>query len=212
MATTLWTAPNSSAFIFVPISPSFPPITPVGTTFPAALGLNNSSTPPESTTFPVLTISDIRLYPSCTTPITDCGAGIAEPGVYALSPTGVGDDGPTCTGIWMITPNTGNPATATYYQFIPPGGEGTLQLATGETCSVNFTATTLKVPANDALPDPVTNPGVQTFHATGGTVDPDGPGGLPPFGRRGDATLSTGAHRPERGPGHLQHHPRARTR
>lgn len=96
-------APNAWGFILVQASPSFPD-TVVGQTFPASLGIANFSTPPESIQFPVLNIGDIDLYPSCTTPTTDCAGGTAEAGVYALSATGVGQSippgNPTCEGTW----------------------------------------------------------------------------------------------------------------
>ena len=74
----VYLAPNASAFIFVTPAPSFPDTVTVGQTFPAALGINNSSTPPESTTNPSLTISAIDLYPACTTTSVDCTGGTAQ--------------------------------------------------------------------------------------------------------------------------------------
>ena len=40
-------------------------------------------------------------------------------------------------------------ATASRYRFVPPGGEGTLQLPTGTTCVVSYSATALRVPTTD---------------------------------------------------------------
>ena len=147
----------------------------MGQTYGASLGIGNFSTPPQSTTNPILTISAIDLYPACTSGAVDCSGGTAEAGVFALSATGTGSSTPagnaSCEGTWTIVPDTGNPLTASRYRFVPPGGEGTLLLATGEVCVVSFTATTLRVPTIDVDPAP----GVQTFPtasstATGPTV------------------------------------------
>ncbi len=178
--------PAANAFLFLNVAPSFPD-TVVGQQFQASLGIQNTSTPPESTTFPVLTVSNIDLYPSCSTTNTDCSGGVAESGVYALSGTGTGSGNPTCTGTWTIVPDTGNPATATRYRFIPPGGEGTLQLATGELCTVQFTGTTRRVPTNDISGG---TPGVQTGHVTGANVTAPGLPGSPRFGLFDVSTVS----------------------
>ncbi len=157
-------APGAKAFIFVVPAPSFPDTVTVGQTFPASLGIGNFSTPPESDANPVFTVSQIDLQPACSdgsAPL--CNSGVAEAGVVALSATGTGSSTPpgntTCEGTWTIVPDTGNPNTATRFRFEPPGGEGTLLLATGETCAVSFTALTLRVPSIDGSPDPE----VQTF-------------------------------------------------
>ena len=147
VAFSVFFAPDAKAFFFVNPSPSFPVQTVVGQTSPAALGISNNSTPPESTSNPILTISDIDLYPACTSGAQDCLGGTPEAGVFALSATGTGSSTPpgnaTCEGTWTIVPDTGDPNTATRYRFVPPNGEGTLLLATGETCSVSFTYLTL---------------------------------------------------------------------
>ncbi|MCA1683894.1 MAG: DUF11 domain-containing protein, partial [Actinobacteria bacterium] len=154
MAISVWMAPPSQAFIFVVPAPSFPESVVVGQTFPAALGITNASTPPESTLFPVLNVTDIDLVPACSNPNIDCVGGL-DPGVFTLSATGTGNDGPSCDGVWTITE-----ISPGRFRFTPPGGNGTLQLATGETCVVTYTATANRIPAidvNPALPDTQTN-------------------------------------------------------
>ncbi|MEA2828230.1 MAG: hypothetical protein QOG43_2669 [Actinomycetota bacterium] len=175
IACSVLLAPNANAFLFVVPAPSFPDAVTVGQTFPASIGVTNASTPPESTATPVLTLSQIDLYPACSNQIQDCTGGTAEAGVFALSGTGTGSSTPagnaTCEGTWTIVPDTGNVNTASRYRFIPPGGEGTLQLATGQTCAVSFTATTLRVPTIDANTGLA---GVQTNQVVSATFNPGG--------------------------------------
>ena len=167
----VWLAPPSGALIFVVPAPGWVPTSTVGQTYGASLGIGNFSTPPQSTSNPVLTISAIDLYPACTSGAVDCSGGTAEAGVFAVSATGTGSSTPagnaSCeVGTWTIVPDTGNPLTATRYRFVPPGGEGTLLLPTGEVCVVSFTATTLRVPTFDVDPAP----GVQTFPVASSTA------------------------------------------
>src|SRR5947209_9131286 len=176
----VYLARNANAFIFVTPAPSFPDTVTVGQTFPAALGINNSSTPPESTTNPSLTISAIDLYPACTTTSVDCTGGSAESGVFARRGTGsgssIGAGTVGCDGTWTIVPNTGDPNPASRYRFVPPLGEGTLQLPTGTTCVVTYTATTRRVPTTDVnagAPNVQTNQ-VASSTATGPTIPPPG--------------------------------------
>jgi Bacterial Ig-like domain (group 3) len=154
---SLVVAGPASAFIFVVPAPSYPDTVTVGQTFPAAIGITNASTPPEATILPVLRVSQVNHIPACpsATPVANCNIASPEAGVFALSPTGVGTDGPTCTGTWTITE-----ISPGVFRFTPPGGEASLLLATGETCVVSFTATTLRVPTTDVNP---AAPGVQTL-------------------------------------------------
>ena len=151
--------PASAALIFNPPSVSVPTTTVVGQTFPASVTLANSSTAPDAGT--PLSIRSIDLYPACPNSggPTSCPGG-TEAGVYAVSATGTGSGPASCTGTWSIVPDTGDPATATTYRLVPPGGEGTLTLTGGETCVVTFTATTRRVPTVDVRSDIA---GVQTF-------------------------------------------------
>src|SRR5204863_346322 len=81
-----------------------------------------------------------------------------------------------CDGTWTIVPDTGDPNTASRYRFVPPLGEGTLQLPTGTTCVVTYTATTRRVPTTDVnagAPNVQTNQ-VASSTATGPTIPPPG--------------------------------------
>ncbi|MEW6153393.1 MAG: hypothetical protein AB1673_05295 [Actinomycetota bacterium] len=183
-------ASSASGVLLIQANADFPDSV-VGQTFPAGYAVSNFSTPPQSVDFPNIHISQIDLYPACTQPTTDCIGGTPEAGVYALSATGVGQSIPagnaTCEGTWTITPNTGNTATATSYRLTPPGGEGTLVLSTGNTCTINFTATALRVPTTDVQ----AAPGVQTYHSTGVTPSSQPPQDPFTFSRTGQADFST---------------------
>ena len=160
--------------IIVNPAPTFPSTVTVGQTFPAGLFIPNNSAPPESTDYPILTLTDIDLVPACANSAVNCVGGV-ETGVFQLSPTGVGSGAASCTGTWTITEIT--PGT---WRFTPPGGNGTLMLATGESCTVNFTATTLRVPTIDVSP---VTPNVQTNQIASATATAPGnpAGGIPPL-------------------------------
>jgi hypothetical protein len=195
----VYLAGPSKAFFFANVSASFPD-TVVGQTFPASLGIQNGSTPPDSTNFPTLRMNAIDLYPACPSTAVDCSPGPPEAGVYDLAPgpaingSGTGASIPagnaTCEGTWSLVPDNPNPALAVRWRFVPPAGEGTLILATSEVCAVSFTATTLRVPTFDVQAG---MPGVQTNHATGVTPIPRTPQGVDstPQGRQGLATFNT---------------------
>ena len=184
LALALIAAPPSPAFVVGNTSPEMPDTVVGQQDAPGQLLIQNSSTAGE-----VLQFTQIDVIPSCNVPNRDCLGGTAESGVYAYSATGTGQGipGPIagCEGTWTIVPNTGDPTTATTYRFVPPGGEGSLTMAPGESCVVTFTFDTLRVPTNDALPDP----GVQTFH-TSGVTPIQQPGGIVQS-RQGFATAST---------------------
>ena len=174
LGASVYLAPPSFAAVHLEVVTSFPD-TFAGQTFPAGIGISNLSTFPESTIFPTVNVSDIDLYPSCSVPTIGCTGGTAEPGVYALGPTGVGQSlfggNATCEGTWTVVPDSGDPGNATRYRFIPPGG-GTLSLVNGETCVINFTGTTLRVPTIDT-----SSARAQIWHSTGVTpVSADPPG------------------------------------
>jgi len=202
LATAALLAPNANAFPFANVAATFFD-TVVGQTTTVSLGIQNSSTDPEATQFPTMKMAAIDLYPSCTVNAVDCGGGTAEPGVYDLAPgpatsgTGTGQSingppggNPTCeSGNWTLVPDNPDPALATRWRFIPPGGEATLILAVNEVCAVTFDVITRRVPTND------TNaaPGVQTRHATGVTPILRTPAGVDqaPQGRQGLTTENT---------------------
>jgi hypothetical protein len=158
-------AEPAGAFISVSPGPSFPTVVTVGDAFPGALAIGNFSTPPESIQFPVLTMSAINLVPSCDTTAQDCTGGV-ETGVFSLSATGIGSGPPSCNGTWTITQ-----IDPGLFRFVPPGGEGTLQLGASEFCVVDFVATPLRAPTVDTNP---TQPGVQTNQVA--SVTPQAPG------------------------------------
>lgn len=173
------TSTASAEILFGP-RPSFRD-TVVGQTTVAWLDISNLSSPPESIEFPIVRATNIDLIPSCTAPDVACSP---ESGVYALSSTGTGSStpagNPTCEGTWTIVADTGDPTTATRYRFVPPGGEGTLALAAGETCRVTFTTTTLRAPTTDVFPE---SGGVETYQlgvTTPVGVRPDGSTALLP--------------------------------
>ena len=161
VGSALFLGPPATAFILVSSAPSMPN-SMVGQTFPMAYGLGNFSSPPESADNPVLTISAIDLYPACSNGNVDCTGGTAEGGVFALSATGNGSSSPPgdadCEGTWTIVPDTGNANTAVRFRFVPPGGEGTLTIDTGEMCTVSLTAVTRRAPVIDVNPGA---PGIQ---------------------------------------------------
>ncbi len=129
----------------------------MGQTFPATLAITNASTDPVNDPSP-LQITLINHVPACPTqtPAANCSNAVPEVGVFGISATGVGAGAvPSCQGTWTIFE-----VSPGVFRFEPQGGEGTLFLATGETCLVNFTATTLRVPTTDI--DNVT-PNTQTL-------------------------------------------------
>ncbi len=153
LALTLLGVGPVSAFFTVGGSVVFPDTVTVGQTFGASLTISNDSTPPESTNHPVLTISQILVVPACSFPFTDCAGGV-DPDAFALGTTGIGTGPPSCGGLWTITE-----AVPGGYRFTPPGGDGSLQLATGDTCTVTFRASSTRMPQTDWSPFSV---GVQT--------------------------------------------------
>ncbi|MEA2715953.1 MAG: hypothetical protein QOI99_270, partial [Actinomycetota bacterium] len=130
------------------VTPTFPPVVTVGQTgLPATLQIVNNSTPPDDVD-PILITSvspgvpAISLVPSCGTPFStgpgDCPLASADPGVFALSATGVGEAGTACAGIiftiTVVDPATGKVAftPATAFSLQPPGSPG-------DTCRIDFT-------------------------------------------------------------------------
>jgi hypothetical protein len=158
--------PTAAAVSYVAPVPSFPLSVAAGETAPASLGIGNFSTLPESADFPSLSVNAIGLSPSCGDIAWPCAAPDLD--VVQLPPTGLGTNGPaSCLGTWTIT----GPDAAGAWTFTPPGGEGSLLLANGEVCVVDFTFTALKAPAIDADPSA---PGDQTNQVA--TATPSAPG------------------------------------
>jgi hypothetical protein len=145
MALGVWPASPASAAVGASVVPEFPTTVAVGQTFPAAINISNSSTPPES-----VTISDISLLSSCFAGGPGCAGGI-DPGVFQLSPTGTGAAGTQCAG----TTFTITEVTPGVWRFV---AAAPVVLAAGGTCRITFTAKTLKAPSSDADPG---IPGIQ---------------------------------------------------
>ena len=142
---SLMSAGPASAFVFAVPGVAFPETVTVGDTFPAGVALSNFSTPPQSTTDPILYWSDIDLYPACTNTTVDCPGGI-DAGVYQTpTGTGTGAGDASCTGTWTISePTPGR------FRLTPPGGNGTVGTATGQTCNVFFSMIVRRLPAVDS--------------------------------------------------------------
>ncbi|MDQ6927869.1 MAG: VCBS repeat-containing protein [Actinomycetota bacterium] len=144
----VWLASPASAAVGVSPAPDFPTTVTVGQTFPAAINLSNTSTPPESTQ-PV-TITEITLVSACIAGGPGCTGGV-DPGVFQLSATATGAAGTQCAGTtFNITE-----VTSGVFRFSPVTA---VVLTAGGTCRINFTAKALKPPSSDADP---ASPGIQ---------------------------------------------------
>lgn len=133
--------------------PTFPyPSVVLNQEFPASITLFNNSTGQEAQAGVTIAGSNLDLFPSCPASVfssNDCPT--AEAGVFSASATGSSGDGVCPAGTWTIT----QPAPARL-RFTPPGPIG---LQPFEHCTVNFTATAVKLPQFDAA---LAVPGVQT--------------------------------------------------
>ncbi|MDQ4134517.1 MAG: hypothetical protein M3179_15245, partial [Actinomycetota bacterium] len=146
MATVVGANPAHASLFVVP-APEFPAATSVDRAVTAHLGIANHSTPPQSSTYPVLTVSAIDLVPACGDAVPDCTGAVMHD-VMSLSATGTARSGPaSCVGTWTITRTSPG-----IFRLRPPGGEGTLTLPTGAVCVVDYTVTAHRVPAADRLP------------------------------------------------------------
>jgi hypothetical protein len=110
----------------------------------------------------------LQLVPTCAV-LTASACTTAEPGVYQLSPTGVGSvatGGATCVGIiFDIIPIAGDPFGTV--RFTPRGGAHVI-LPGGATCLIAFTFTVIKSPVHDQAPS-ASSPGIQTGSAADST-------------------------------------------
>jgi hypothetical protein len=135
------TGQSARAGIGLAIVPSLPATTPVGQTIPGRLSIVNNSTPPEASTPGV--VSNLVLVPACSNTSIGCSGGV-DAGVFDLLPTSTGATG--CPG---VTSFAISPSAPGVFSFTP---NAPLVLAQGQTCSVDFTARTLRVPSVDAVP------------------------------------------------------------
>ena len=122
---------------------------------PATFTVFNTSTSPDDTG--TMTVTDMTLVPSCSTfdPGCDAPGSVADPGVFALSPTGTGAAGTACAGrtfnITVINLATGqvrfSPADALPVVLGPP-----LLASDTDNCRIEFTYDVVKAPNHDTLP------------------------------------------------------------
>jgi hypothetical protein len=133
--------------------PTFPyPSVTLGQQFDASITLFNNSTGQEAGAGVTITGTNLDLFPSCPDSVINVNnCPNAETGVFALSPTGTSGVGDCPAGTWTIAE-----AAPGRYRFTPPG---TILLQTGRSCTIDFTATAVKLPQFDA---DLTAPGSQT--------------------------------------------------
>ena len=127
-----------------------------------------------------MTINTITLVPSCGsgsfTGNGDCTAADADPGVFQLSATGVGEAGTACAG-QTFTISTVSGSTTGKQLFTPSSGPVVLQPPgqAGSFCRIDFTIDVIKAPTKDAS----AAPGLQTVqiafaHGVNGTTGDPG--------------------------------------
>jgi len=158
--TLIVVAGPASAGVLLSAGPSsFPNPSVVGQTgLPAVVQVTNSSTSPDNVG--PLVINTLTLVPSCSNFNQGCSGGIADPGVYKLSPTGIGEPGTACAGQTFAI-NLTNAATGEV-SFVPSSPATPISLTpsgTNSVCRIDFTVDVLKIPSADANPG---TPGVQT--------------------------------------------------
>ncbi|MDX6662036.1 MAG: hypothetical protein QOG09_138 [Solirubrobacterales bacterium] len=154
---------------------SFPTTVSVGdTAVPALITMSNQDTAPnQADTNTVCNAGDgsppcgfpepgIVLTPACKQLSGGaCAVGGAEPSVFQISPTGVGQAGTACAGVAFST--TLVDAAFGTVRFAPPPGAHVLLAGAAASCQIDFTVEVLKQPTVDQ--DPAT-PGIQTAQAT----------------------------------------------
>ena len=145
------------------------PVTVGDTNVPATIQVQNVSSAPENAG--TVTLTELKLVPSCRTsfgafPDNDCPAGQFEPGVFALSTTGIGTQGACAGQQFNIQPSSGSGQV----RFVPVGPAVVLtQPGTpNDICVIAFTFDVLKTPVVDVGGAP----GVQTFNLTYATGTP----------------------------------------
>jgi hypothetical protein len=148
------TMPSAFAGAGVAMTPTFPSAVNVGdANLPAALQIDNVSTPNDNVN--PMTIDTITLVPSCGSGTLsgngDCIAAAADPGVFGLSATGVGEVGTGCAGQTLTISTVGGSTTGKQL-FTPSGSPIVLQPPgqPGSVCRIDFTFSVLKAPTKDA--------------------------------------------------------------
>ncbi|HVL52007.1 MAG TPA: hypothetical protein VM754_10960, partial [Actinomycetota bacterium] len=102
-----------------------------------------------------LTVTDLRFVPSCSNWDVNCIGGIADPGTFNISATGMGIAKTACadrsfdfkvvdpaTGQVRITPADGKPVVLTAHDMA----------SDLDTCRISFTMTANRVPNHDSFP------------------------------------------------------------
>jgi len=185
---------NAQAGVIASAGPTFPTTVTVGQTgLAASVTLENRNTNPNAgNTNTICNAGEasppcaapergIVLTPTCKVLASgQCTAAGADPGVFVLSATGVGQVGTSCPGVFNI--NIIDPAFGTV-RFTPqPVGSHVTLPGFGSSCVINFTFDVLKSPTGDQDPSV---PGNQTAQATEHTqfAGAFGPGALSNFAR-----------------------------
>ena len=163
--------PAAFAGVGLGVTPTFPSTVAVGQTgVPASLQILNASTPPESTGN--LTVNTISLVPVCGTAAAvpgtgDCPVANADPGVFVLSPTAVGEAGTACAGtnftVTVIDAATGQ------VSFTPTGGPVVLTPpgTANSVCRIDFSFDVVKAPPHPAsIPGPNSYQTIVLAHVT----------------------------------------------
>ncbi len=146
-------ASASAGAVVTPV-PTFPyPSVTIGTQFNASITLFNNSTGAEAGAGVTVGASNVDLFPSCAdSVIVANNCPTAEAGVFQLSSTATSGAGGCPPGAWTISE-----AAPGRFRFTPPAPVGLLP---GQNCTIDFTATALKLPQFDgalALPGTQTN-------------------------------------------------------
>ncbi len=152
------TMPAAVAGLGFGVTPTFPsPVTVGETGLPASLQILNAATPPESGGN--ITLNAITLVPACGTTVAtatgDCPLPLADPGVFALSPTAVGEAGTACAGVNFVVTSTD--AATGQVTFVPVGGPIVLTPpgTQNSVCRIDFTISVLKAPVHPTgMPGP----------------------------------------------------------
>lgn len=163
-------------------TPSFPAVVTVGATgVAAAIQVENDNTLPNTAStvcnfgdaFPCpLGDPGITLIPSCSQlgVFSACAPTGADPGVFQVSPTGIGAAGTACDGMTFAI--TVIDQVFGQLRFTPqPVGTHVVLPVTGALCQINFTFDVLKSPGVDQNPN---LPGAQTVQVVDNTQHDSG--------------------------------------
>ncbi|MDQ6615800.1 MAG: VCBS repeat-containing protein [Actinomycetota bacterium] len=145
--------PSAFAGVGFSVSPTFPTSVTVGqSSLPATLQVSNFSTAPENAGN--VTVNQINLVPACGTSAStgagDCPPASADPGVFQVSATAVGEAGTACAGqtftVSVVDPATGQVSftpSGPPVVLTPPGTPSSI-------CRIDFLLSVLKMPTHPA--------------------------------------------------------------